>query len=198
MPEKKILIKSKHTWYASLRSVNPAGDTSWMALSKSSGAANYPFGEYVNVGCTDNIGTIVRTGYIDVISGGERIEVNVTQLTEFYVLTIGAIPTQPASGGNVTVPVTSTLNGTTVGWTFNSAGSTSGITIVSGEGTAAPVFNIPANTGAQRNLTIAIKQSVGTKTATREFIQKGYLDVAQLVNNGSRLTNIGFELIATP
>jgi hypothetical protein len=127
-------------------------------------------------------------------TGGKTLAKIIQQAAASYVLTIGSIPTQPASGGNVTVPVTSTLNGTAVGWTFNSAGSTSGITIVSGEGTASPVFNIPVNTGTQRNLTIAIKQSVGTKTATKTIVQSAYVAPTGNMYVGGTVSN---ELITT-
>jgi hypothetical protein len=113
---------------------------------------------------------------LQAISGKTMVK-SIRQAAAEYVLTCGAVSTQPAAGGNVTIPVTSTCNGTTVEWTYNSAASSQGITLVSGEGAANPVFNIPANTGTQRNLTVAIAQSVGTATATKTIVQAAYVPV---------------------
>jgi hypothetical protein len=74
MAVKRIWIVSKHSWSASLRSEHPAGDTSWFTLSKFSGAANYPAGEWVEVTVMTQ-GRTWRKSYIDVTSNASVITV---------------------------------------------------------------------------------------------------------------------------
>ena len=57
------------------------GDTSWISLSKTSGQANAPMGEWVKIQCTENENLLQRSGYIDVVSGGKTISVAITQLS---------------------------------------------------------------------------------------------------------------------
>ena len=79
MPTAPIWIKSKEPWTATRRSINPSGNTAWMTLPKSSGAANDPDGEWIDVIVSENTGLSQRDGYIDVASGGETISVSITQ-----------------------------------------------------------------------------------------------------------------------
>ena len=72
MQARQIWIKSKNAWTTTI------SDT-WISLSKSSGAANDPIGEFVEVTVTDNISIMQRNGYIDVSSAGQTIRINITQ-----------------------------------------------------------------------------------------------------------------------
>ena len=81
MATKSLWIKSTNSWVASKRSINPSGDTSWFELSKSSGAANDPIGEFINVTVTDNMNMNERNGFIDVMSDGKTISVTIRQLS---------------------------------------------------------------------------------------------------------------------
>ena len=80
MPTKTIWVKCKFPWIATKRPNNPSGDVSWFSLSKSSGTANDPIGEFVNVTAKDNASIAQRSGFIDVSSGGDTVAVSVTQM----------------------------------------------------------------------------------------------------------------------
>lgn len=79
MPARRIWIYSKYPWTASPRSINPSGDASWVTLSKLSGGANAPFGEFIDASFSDNDGVSIRTGFIDVVSNGKTISVDIAQ-----------------------------------------------------------------------------------------------------------------------
>jgi hypothetical protein len=76
MLTKKIWIVSKYPWIASLRSENANNNLGWASLPKSSGEANYPSGETVDVAIDDS-GDFGRKFYVDVSSNGEVITVTV-------------------------------------------------------------------------------------------------------------------------
>jgi hypothetical protein len=77
MPAKKIWIVSKYPWVATLRSENPNGDTGWFSLSKSSGEANYPAGEFIDVLLNNVISSFNKKGYVDVSSNSTTLTVTV-------------------------------------------------------------------------------------------------------------------------
>jgi hypothetical protein len=73
MLTKKIWIVSKYPWVATLRSVSGSAD--WFSLSKSSGEANYPAGEAIDVVINDI--SYNKNGYVDVLSNSTTISVSV-------------------------------------------------------------------------------------------------------------------------
>ena len=75
MITKKIWIISKYPWVAALSSLNPNGDTSWFSLSKSSGEANYPMGEVIDVIFNDISSR--KEGRIYVLSNSTTLTVEV-------------------------------------------------------------------------------------------------------------------------
>ena len=79
MPAKPFWIKSTTPWTTSKRSVQPNGDVSWFALSKTFGAENDPNGEFIQVLATENTSIMQRIGFIDIASGGKTISVSVMQ-----------------------------------------------------------------------------------------------------------------------
>ena len=79
MQIKSLWIRSIHSWSAGIISINPAGDSSWISLSKLSGQANYPEGEFIQAQVTDNLSLNPRNAIIEVASGGTTKTVPVTQ-----------------------------------------------------------------------------------------------------------------------
>jgi len=143
----------------------------WASVSKS--------GNQLNVVLISTDSDVSRSFDIVLVQdlSGRTITRRVTQAASAYVLSFGVSQNFPSGGGSQQIPVTSTLNGMIIGWTFDALNSSPYVKCTAGEGTSSPTFTVTANSGSQRNIIITIKQSVGTMTATKTIIQEAIEDM---------------------